>query len=236
MDRKTAAETEIALQKMVTIYVVTGLLFLLLPGTFLGVWNLVSISGRHSLAALSASMAAGARTRSNLRLDWYIRHWNWLLFPVKNGRVNARRREPRMGQLVAMDRRRNFALGGQCHGISMACTIAGLGGAPVDCVRDLLRDRESSQSAAGRNQTGSDRDVDEAGHRGDRCVPVGPNPQPGRDRSIGRDKPNIRSSRTGWISVICFWRRGAFLYWQYGDSTPDGCRCSWALAHRRAAD
>jgi hypothetical protein len=38
---------------MVTVYVVTGLLFLVLPGTFLGVWNLVSISGRHSLAGLS---------------------------------------------------------------------------------------------------------------------------------------------------------------------------------------
>jgi hypothetical protein len=38
---------------MVTVYVVTGLLFLALPGTFLGVWNLVSISGRHSLAGLS---------------------------------------------------------------------------------------------------------------------------------------------------------------------------------------
>src|SRR6266496_308813 len=53
MATKTAAETEIALQKMVTIYVVTGLLFLVLPGTFLGVWNLISISGRHSLAGLS---------------------------------------------------------------------------------------------------------------------------------------------------------------------------------------
>jgi hypothetical protein len=53
MATRTAAETEIALQKMVTIYVVTGLLFLVLPGTFLGVWNLVSISGRHSLAGLS---------------------------------------------------------------------------------------------------------------------------------------------------------------------------------------
>ena len=51
MTTKTAAETEIALQRMV--YVATGLLFLLMPGTFLGVWNLVSISGRHSLAGLS---------------------------------------------------------------------------------------------------------------------------------------------------------------------------------------
>ena len=53
MATKTAAETEVALQRMVTVYVVTGLLFLVLPGTFLGVWNLVSISGRHSLAGLS---------------------------------------------------------------------------------------------------------------------------------------------------------------------------------------
>jgi hypothetical protein len=53
MATRTPAETEIALQRMVTVYVVTGLLFLLLPGTFLGVWNLISISGRHSLSGLS---------------------------------------------------------------------------------------------------------------------------------------------------------------------------------------
>ena len=53
MATTTAAETEIALQRTVTVYGVTGLLFLVLPGTFLGVWNLVSISGRQSLAGLS---------------------------------------------------------------------------------------------------------------------------------------------------------------------------------------
>jgi uncharacterized protein involved in response to NO len=53
MTARTPAETEIALQRIVTVYVVTGLLFLVLPGTFLGVWNLVSISGMHSLAGLS---------------------------------------------------------------------------------------------------------------------------------------------------------------------------------------
>lgn len=46
-------QNEIALQKVVAAYVITGLLFLVLPGTFLGVWNLVSISSRHSLGALS---------------------------------------------------------------------------------------------------------------------------------------------------------------------------------------
>jgi len=46
-------QIEVALQRLVTVYIATGLLYLLLPGTFLGVWNLVSISGRHSLAGLS---------------------------------------------------------------------------------------------------------------------------------------------------------------------------------------
>src|SRR5450756_1006514 len=53
MTDTSPAAAEIALQRLVTVYIVTGLLFLLLPGTFLGVWNLVSISGRHSLAGLS---------------------------------------------------------------------------------------------------------------------------------------------------------------------------------------
>jgi uncharacterized protein involved in response to NO len=34
-------------QRLMMIYAVTGLCFMLLPGTFLGVWNLISISGRH---------------------------------------------------------------------------------------------------------------------------------------------------------------------------------------------
>jgi len=50
---RDSAATEIALQRLVTVDGATGLVFLLLPGTFLGVWNLVSISGRHSLAGLS---------------------------------------------------------------------------------------------------------------------------------------------------------------------------------------
>jgi hypothetical protein len=55
MTDTSPAATEVALQRLLTAYVFTGLLFLLLPGTFLGVWNLVSISGRHSLAGLSPS-------------------------------------------------------------------------------------------------------------------------------------------------------------------------------------
>jgi uncharacterized protein involved in response to NO len=55
MTDTSPAATEVALQRLLTAYVFTGLLFLLLPGTFLGVWNLASISDRHSLAGLSPS-------------------------------------------------------------------------------------------------------------------------------------------------------------------------------------
>ena len=44
-----------ALQRLLMAYIGTGLLFMLLPGTFLGVWNLVSISSEHSVSTLSAA-------------------------------------------------------------------------------------------------------------------------------------------------------------------------------------
>jgi uncharacterized protein involved in response to NO len=46
-------EREMKMQRMLMAYILTGLIFLLLPGTFLGVWNLISISNRHSLDSLS---------------------------------------------------------------------------------------------------------------------------------------------------------------------------------------
>ena len=46
---------EIALQKLVTAFICTGLVFLLLPGTFLGVWNLIAISDRREAHSLSAA-------------------------------------------------------------------------------------------------------------------------------------------------------------------------------------
>ena len=46
---------ETQLQKLLVAYAAAGLLFMLLPGTFLGVWNLISISSQHSLSSLSVS-------------------------------------------------------------------------------------------------------------------------------------------------------------------------------------
>ena len=48
-------EREAALSRLVVLFIGTGLAFMLLPGTFLGVWNLLSISNKHAAASVSAS-------------------------------------------------------------------------------------------------------------------------------------------------------------------------------------
>jgi uncharacterized protein involved in response to NO len=48
-------EREVALSRMLMTYIVTGVAFMLLPGTFLGVWNLVSISSRRAAESVTPS-------------------------------------------------------------------------------------------------------------------------------------------------------------------------------------
>lgn len=48
-----AREREASLARLVMAYVSSGLVFMLLPGTFLGVWNLLQISGRESAGSVS---------------------------------------------------------------------------------------------------------------------------------------------------------------------------------------
>jgi hypothetical protein len=50
-----SAERELRLQTVLIAYVLAGLFFMLLPRTFLGVWNLVSISSRRAPESLSPS-------------------------------------------------------------------------------------------------------------------------------------------------------------------------------------
>ena len=69
MTDTSPAATEVALQRLLTTYIFTGLLFLVLPGTFLGVWNLISISGRHSLAGLSPSWL---QAHGHIYCMWFI--------------------------------------------------------------------------------------------------------------------------------------------------------------------
>lgn len=50
MRATTAVARELALQRLLTVWIITGLTFMLLPGTFLGVWNLISIAGERTPA------------------------------------------------------------------------------------------------------------------------------------------------------------------------------------------
>ena len=51
MDRAIAREQ--SLSRLLMTYIVTGLIFMLLPGTFLGVWNLIKISSRVAVASIA---------------------------------------------------------------------------------------------------------------------------------------------------------------------------------------
>jgi uncharacterized protein involved in response to NO len=44
---------ELALSRMLMAYITSGLIFMLFPGTLLGVWNLMQISGRESAGLIS---------------------------------------------------------------------------------------------------------------------------------------------------------------------------------------
>ncbi len=50
-----ARTRELAMSRLLMAYVTTGLIFMLFPGTLLGVWNLLQISGRESAGLISAA-------------------------------------------------------------------------------------------------------------------------------------------------------------------------------------
>src|SRR5215469_2850461 len=50
---EVARAREEALSRLLMAFVTTGLFFMVFPGTFLGVWNLLQISGRESVGSIS---------------------------------------------------------------------------------------------------------------------------------------------------------------------------------------
>jgi len=88
-------------------------------------------------------LATSPRARPDLRLARHVRHRDWLLLALEDGWTDARRREPRVDELGAMDWRRQPAMGGQHHRVPLAFPVTNIGGAPVDRVPDLLRDGQS---------------------------------------------------------------------------------------------
>ncbi len=54
-DPESIKAREMGLQRMLTVWIVTGVAFMLLPGTYLGVWNLIAITGEHTPAHIDAA-------------------------------------------------------------------------------------------------------------------------------------------------------------------------------------
>ncbi|MGH9678476.1 MAG: hypothetical protein ACRD4Y_00845, partial [Candidatus Acidiferrales bacterium] len=52
---EAARVREASLSRLLMAFIGSGLFFMLLPGTFLGVWNLLQISGGESTAAISSA-------------------------------------------------------------------------------------------------------------------------------------------------------------------------------------
>src|SRR5688572_2728384 len=52
VDIETIRTHEMELQRAVTVWIATGLLFMLVPGTFLGAWNLIEITDQQTAASL----------------------------------------------------------------------------------------------------------------------------------------------------------------------------------------
>ncbi len=52
---EVTSKRERALSRLLMAYIGAGLVFMLLPGTFLGVWNLISISSQKAAQAISPS-------------------------------------------------------------------------------------------------------------------------------------------------------------------------------------
>jgi hypothetical protein len=50
---EVARARETALSRLLMLYITTGVVFMLLPGTFLGVWNLIAITSRHAADSIS---------------------------------------------------------------------------------------------------------------------------------------------------------------------------------------
>ena len=58
------AARETTLSRLLMLYIGTGLIFMLLPGTFLGVWNLLAISSHRAADSSSNPSIAPNRMRS----------------------------------------------------------------------------------------------------------------------------------------------------------------------------
>lgn len=82
----TKAREESA-QRLLMLFAITGLFFMLLPGTFLGVWNLLSISGRHGSAIAASWIQAHGHAQMFGWIGTFILGIGFYSIPKMTGRA-----------------------------------------------------------------------------------------------------------------------------------------------------
>ena len=100
---------------------------MLLPGTFLGVWNLLQISGRESVGIHFACMVTGSRPCTGIRLDWQLYFWHWFLLDSKVARHGEAGIRRSLGVLGNVDNRSGDALGRQYLWVAVAFATSDFG-------------------------------------------------------------------------------------------------------------
>ena len=76
-------------QRLMMVYAITGLFFMLLPGTFLGVWNLISISGHRGGAILASWIQAHGHAQIFGWIGTFILGIGFYSIPKMTSRASA---------------------------------------------------------------------------------------------------------------------------------------------------
>jgi hypothetical protein len=110
-------------QRLMMIYAVTGLCFMLLPGTFLGVWNLISISGRHGAIVPASWIQAHGHAQIFGWIGTFILGIGFYSHPQNDGTGSTVGTE-RMDRLGALDKWCFIALGRRFLSLVLALVVA----------------------------------------------------------------------------------------------------------------
>ena len=130
-------------QALIEAFLASGLFFLLLPGTFLGVWNLIGISRHEALTALSSSVASGAWSGTGLRLGRVVHPWHRLLFADKDAEYPHVSGRQGLDIMEPLDLWSGSALAGRSDRLALAVDPAGVGIARTRRISTLLLGRAS---------------------------------------------------------------------------------------------
>jgi hypothetical protein len=125
-------------QRLVTAFVLSGIFFMLLPGTFLGVWNLLSISQAHDATTLSQ---AWLQAHGQAQLFGWIGSFIlgigfYSLTKFERTRLSGAHR---LGSVVPLDTGGDLPLVGRRDQLELEGGVAIICGLAVCCLSSLLQ-------------------------------------------------------------------------------------------------